>query len=182
MSGYYFVSDDFRGLAEKLTIREGKISESSIAPWDAEVVGLSQQTVSAAARSHAKKYNLKKSENLNENNEGLRKILAVSADYGNHSTAHLMAAELKEMGQSQRAEVWVMCVARKDRLAALDSTSSTYRADLKRVFGARFLEVGHLPDADITQPINDLGPQIIYLAGFHQPDTRMVTGLPFLTA
>ena len=173
LSGY-FVSDDFRGLAEKLTILEGKInSESSIAPWDAEVVGLSPNTVSAAARSHARKYNLKKSENLNENMEGLRKILAVSADYGNHSTAHLMAGELKEMGQSQRAEVWVMCVARKDRLEALDSTSSTYRADLKRVFGARFLEVGHLPDADITQRINDLGPQIIYLAGFHQDGDRI---------
>ena len=78
-----------------------------------------------------------------------------------------MAGELLEMATSERAHVLLLCVATRDRLAALNFSSSPYSKELKRVYGKDVLEVGHLDDQKITQQINDIGPQVIYLAGVH---------------
>jgi predicted O-linked N-acetylglucosamine transferase (SPINDLY family) len=147
--------------------------QSLIAPWEAESLGIPPGIILSVARSYARKFKLRQFVTLDETNDRRRIILFVSADLGDHPTAHLMSAELMEMRKSERAEVWLLCVATQDRLADLNSSSSRYRTELKIVYGPRFLEHGHLDDKDVTQRINDLSPHVIYLAGFHQDGDRI---------
>ena len=145
------------------------------------MLGLPPNLILAVSRSYARKFKLKPSVGaLNDTDK--RRILYVSADIGEHPTAHAMGAELIEMGRSQRAEVFLLCVAKEDRLQDLHSSSSRYRTALKRAYGPRFLELGHMDDKKIAQEIKQLSPNIIYLAGFHQDGDRIgvlkgVTGL-----
>ena len=143
--------------------------EMSIAPWDAEVLGLPPGLILTIARSYARKFDFGQIGPLKETDENQLKILCVSADLGNHPTAHLATAELCEM--AKRPNVWLMCVARPDRLTKLDP-DSPLRLELKQEFQERFVECGHLNDKDIAQQIIDIGPEVIYLYGFHQDGDR----------
>ena len=173
-SGVIF-SDEFRQCVEKMLRHEVKAKniQSSIAPWEAESLGFPPDLILSIAKSYARRFKLSKSVTLDVTKDRQPIILYVSADLGDHPTAHLMSAELIEMRSSERAEVWLLCVANLDRLAALNSSSSPYREELKKVYGSRFLEHGHLEDKDITQKINELRPHVIYLAGFHQDGDRI---------
>jgi hypothetical protein len=85
----------------------------------------------SVAKSYARRFKLRQSVTLDERKDRQRIILFVSADLGDHPTAHLMSAELMEMQNSERAYVWLLCIAKQDRLAALNSSSSPYRIELK---------------------------------------------------
>jgi len=177
-SGVYF-PDEFRQGVEAMLrheVKQNRDIRASISPWDAVVVGLPPDVILALARNYAGQFKLKNT--LVESGAMMRpRILYISADMGQHPTAHLMSAELMEMKKaaaaSGRAEMFLMCVAKPDRLSKLMSSSAPYRAELKRVYGKDFLEYGHLSDKEIAERIHFLRPQIIYLAGFHQDGDRI---------
>ena len=179
-SGVVF-PDQFRQSVEKMLIhettpRKGKRPGSilsSISPWEAEMLGLDPGLILTLARNHAGKYKLKPFVARDEPHGRRPLILYVSADIGHHPTAHLMSGELKAMATSKRADVWLLCVAAPDRLAALDISSSPYRTVLKQVYRDRFLELGGLKNNEIAERINQICPHLIYLAGFHQDGDRI---------
>ena len=179
-SGVVF-PDQFRQSVEKMLIhettpRKGKRPGSilsSISPWEAEMLGLDPGLILTLARNHAGKYKLKPFVARAEPHGRRPLILYVSADIGHHPTAHLMSGELKAMATSKRADVWLLCVAAPDRLAALDISSSPYRTVLKQVYRDRFLELGGLKNNEIAERINQICPHLIYLAGFHQDGDRI---------
>ena len=179
-SGVVF-PDQFRQSVEKMLIhettpRKGKRPGSilsSISPWEAEMLGLDPGLILTLARNHAGKYKLKPFVARDEPHGRRPLILYVSADIGHHPTAHLMSGELKAMATSKRADVWLLCVAAPDRLAALDISSSPYRTVLKQVYRDRFLELGELKNNEIAERINQICPHLIYLAGFHQDGDRI---------
>ena len=170
-----FFSDTDRQLLENMLRHEVKSkTQPSIGPWEAEMLGLPPDLILSVSRFYADKFKLKASPGaLNDTDTGKRRILYVSADIGEHPTGHLMSGELMEMERSQRAEVFLLCVAKEDRLKDLKSSSSRCRTALKQAYGARFLELGLMDDQSITQEINKLSPSIIYLAGFHQDGDRI---------
>ena len=179
-SGVVF-PDQFRQSVEKMLIHETKPRKgkrpgsilSSISPWEAEMLGLDPGLILTLARNHAGKYKLKPFVARDEPHGRRPLILYVSADIGHHPTAHLMSGELKAMATSKRADVWLLCVAAPDRLAALDISSSPYRTVLKQVYRDRFLELGGLKNNEIAERINQICPHLIYLAGFHQDGDRI---------
>jgi len=163
---------EFRQCVEKMLKHEARSSQASIGAWEAEVLGLPSDLVLAVARSYARPFNPKQTDTLNEPDEGRFRIVYVSADLGEHPTTHLMSAELTEMSKSPLAEVFVLCIAKPDRLETLRSSSSLRRKELMRCFGERFLPVGERTDEEITREINKIRPQVIYLAGYHQDGDR----------
>ena len=144
----------------------------SVGPWDAVLVGLPPEVVLSVSRCYARQSTLRASAVLKEIGDSQPIILFVSPDLGAHPTAHLMAAELMEMAKSDRAVVWVLCVAKPDRLTQLES-DPTYRKALQQSYGAKILALGHLTDKQIAERVSEIGAQIIYLAGFHQDADRI---------
>ena len=170
-----FLPPEFRQCAEDMLKHEAtfKSLKSSIGPWEAEAVGLTPELILTISRTFAKPYNLKQNAVLKPTDGKPPKIIVISADWGKHPTAHLMVAELLEMGKSEKANVFLLCVATTKRLKSLSASSSKGRAALQDAFGERFVPLGHLNDKQIAKEIKARDPQIIYLAGFHQDGDRI---------
>ncbi len=86
------LSDEFRQCVEKMLRHEVKAKniQSSIAPWEAESLGFPPDLILSVAKSYARRFNLSKSVTLDVTKDRQPIILYVSADLGDHPTAHLM--------------------------------------------------------------------------------------------
>jgi predicted O-linked N-acetylglucosamine transferase (SPINDLY family) len=100
-------------------------------------------------------------------------VAFISADLVDHSTAHIVTAELIAMSKMQQQDLilWVVCVAKRERIDSMNP-SCPYRTALKVSLGARFLEVGHLSLANMTAKLKRVHPHAILHAGFHQSDDQ----------
>ena len=141
----------------------------SVSPWDGMVFGLSASLILELSKAYARRKPLKPTGRLREL-DGEFVIAFISADLVDHSTMHLVAADLMEM--SKLAKLKVLCVAKPERVGSMNPISP-YRHAIMECCGENFLEVGHLSDQEIAQKLTAANPHIILHTGCHQDADRV---------
>jgi len=145
----------------------------SISPWDGMILGLSPNLILEISIQYSRLLKLKNTGRLRDYDGGDFVVAFISADLVDHSTAHIVTAELIEMSkmQQQGLILWVVCVAKRERIESMNQ-NCPYRTALKDSLGTRFLEVGHLSLAKKTAKLQKVRPHAILHAGFHQCDDQ----------
>jgi hypothetical protein len=155
--------------------RSSKASIPSVSPWDGMTYGLPPKLVLDLSCTYARRHKISPMGSLNElsGHDDSFRIVVISADQGDHSTAHLMTAELVEMSKMiNLADVRVLCVAKQERVSSMNP-DSRYRKALQQAFGDIFLGLGHLPDTILASELAKVKPHAVLLAGgFHQSGDR----------
>jgi hypothetical protein len=171
-----FVTAAVQMLEHELQVKcRGKDQLPSVSPWDGIVLGLSPDMILKISAAYAGQLQLKPAGRLREYYGGDFEVAFVSADMVDHSTAHLVSAELIAMSKmiQDGVIVWVVCVAKPERIDSMNS-NSPYRRALKQNFGERFLELGNCSVSKMAAKLKDVNvnPHAILLAGFHQDGDR----------
>jgi hypothetical protein len=150
-----------------------KDQRPSISPWDGMLLGLSPDLILKISQQYSRLLKLKPGGRLREYVGGEFVVAFISADLVDHSTAHIVTADLIAMSklQQQGLILWVVCVAKRERIASMNK-ACPYRTALKDSLGERFLEVGHLSLAKMKTELGRVHPHAIMHAGFHECDDQ----------
>jgi hypothetical protein len=145
----------------------------SISPWDGMILGLPPDLILQISVQYSRLLKLKNACPLRDYDGGDFVVAFISADLVDHSTAHIVTAELIEMSkmQQQGLILWVVCVAKPERIASMNH-NCPYRTALKENLGTRFLEVGHLSPGKKAAALQKVHPHAILHAGFHECDDQ----------